>query len=90
MPAWLKDLCTVPVLLLDDLGKEKLTESQVAQLFHVLDKRMAGELPVLITTNYKGQHFIERFGEYGEPLYRRVKEACIIVPVTAAEERMAA
>ena len=90
LPAWLKDLCAVPVLLLDDLGKEKLTESQVAQLFHVLDKRMAGELPVLITTNYKGQHFIERFGEYGEPLYRRVKEACIIVPVTGAEERMAA
>jgi hypothetical protein len=51
---------------------------------------MAEELPVLITTNYKGQHFIERFGEYGEPLYRRLKEACIIMPVTAQEERMAA
>ena len=29
LPAWLKDLCIVPVLLLDDLGKEKLTQSQV-------------------------------------------------------------
>jgi hypothetical protein len=90
LPEWLKDLCGVSVLLLDDLGKEKLSESVVAQLFHVLDKRMADELPVLITTNYKGQHFIERFGEYGEPLYRRLKEACIIMPVTAQEERMAA
>jgi DNA replication protein DnaC len=90
LPEWLKDLCGVSVLLLDDLGKEKLSESVVAQLFHVLDKRMAEELPVLITTNYKGQHFIERFGEYGEPLYRRLKEACIIMPVTAQEERMAA
>ncbi len=90
LPEWLKDLCSVSVLLLDDLGKEKLSESVVAQLFHVLDKRMAEELPVLITTNYKGQHFIERFGEYGEPLYRRLKEACIIMPVTAQEERMAA
>jgi hypothetical protein len=43
-----------------------------------------------MSESHKGQHFIERFGEYGEPLYRRVKEACIIVPITAAEERMAA
>jgi DNA replication protein DnaC len=90
LPEWLKDLCSVSVLLLDDLGKEKLSESVVAQLFHVLDKRMAEELPVLVTTNYKGQHFIERFGEYGEPLYRRLKEACIILPVTAAEMEDAA
>jgi DNA replication protein DnaC len=87
---WIKDLCDVSVLLLDDLGKEKLSESQVAQLFHVLDKRMANELPVLATTNYRGQHFIDRFGEYGEPLYRRMKEACIIMAVTAAVEKEAA
>lgn len=90
LPEWIKELCHAPILLLDDLGKEKLSESVVAQLFHVLDKRMAEELPVLITTNYKGQHFVERFGEYGEPLYRRLKEACLILPVTAHEERMAA
>jgi hypothetical protein len=90
LPEWLKDLCGVSVLLLDDLGKEKLSESVVAQLFHVLDRRMADELPVLVTTNYKGEHFIQRFGEYGEPLYRRLKESCLIVPVTAQEQKLAA
>jgi hypothetical protein len=90
LPTWIKEMVATSVLLLDDLGKEKLSESVVAQLFHVLDKRMAGEAPTMITTNYRGQHFIDRFGEYGEPLYRRVKESCLVVAVVGSEERMAA
>jgi DNA replication protein DnaC len=90
LPAWLKELSTVPILLLDDLGKEKLSESVVTHLFHVLDKRMSREAPVLVTTNYRAESFVERFGECGQPLYRRLKESCIVVAVTAITQQEAA
>jgi len=43
---------TVPLLIIDDLGKEKPTEWGLEKLFTIINNRYENELPVVITTNF--------------------------------------
>lgn len=72
----LEFLCTVPVLCLDDLGKERLTQRFESDLFAIIDERTSNLRTTIITTNYNGQTLLERFNnkETGEAFLRRVRE----------------
>lgn len=72
----LEFLCTVPLLCLDDLGKERLTNRFESDLFAILDERTSNLRTTIITTNYNGQTLLERFNnkETGEAFLRRVRE----------------
>lgn len=47
------DLCTVPVLLLDELGAERGTDFQMEQLGLILRARYNSMLPTIVTSNAK-------------------------------------
>ena len=49
----IKDLCTVDLLVLDDLGAEKETEWAVEKLYQIINERSQKLLPLVITTNLK-------------------------------------
>jgi hypothetical protein len=68
--------CTVPLLCLDDLGKERLTARMETDLFGIIDERTQNLRPTIITTNYNGNTLLERFGnqETGQALLRRLRE----------------
>ena len=68
--------CTVPLLALDDLGKERLTARMEADLFGIIDERTQNLRPTIITTNYNGISLLERFGnqETGQAFLRRLRE----------------
>lgn len=66
-------LTEIPVLIIDDLGKEKYTDWASQILFQVIDQRYNNELPTIITTNLSVEELKERFGE---PITSRLMEMC--------------
>ena len=49
-----------PLLVLDDMGKEKATIWSTEQLFRVIDARYNAELPTIVTSNYGSRQLVER------------------------------
>ncbi|MEM7130386.1 MAG: ATP-binding protein [Chloroflexota bacterium] len=44
-------LCTIKLLILDDLGSEKPTEWAIERLAYIINRRYTAQLPTIITTN---------------------------------------
>lgn len=74
-------LTSCPVLVLDDLGKEKLTQRLESDLFAVIDERTANLKTTIITTNYTGEKLLERFQnkETGVALVRRIRDYFVAI-----------
>lgn len=77
-------LVNVPLLVLDDLGKEKQTASRLADLFAVIDGRSIELRDTIITTNYRGNELDEKWRaidkETGPAIVRRLKDYYKHVP----------
>lgn len=56
---------TVPLLIIDDLGKEKATEWTLATLYAIIDGRYEKAMPLIITTNYDTKSLIARLTPAG-------------------------
>lgn len=54
------------LLVLDDLGKERLTEPRAELLYDIIDDRDRLDLPIWITTNFGGQELLDRMNASGE------------------------
>lgn len=69
----IKELSEVPLLVIDDLGKERQTEWSNSILYQVINRRYENYLPVIITTN-------ERMGDLerniGKATMSRLIEMC--------------
>lgn len=66
----LKRLCRIPLLMLDDLGTEKLSEFTEEATYRIVNHRYNESLPLLITTNLPissnagpGQDLVSRLGD---------------------------
>lgn len=57
----LDNLIEAPFLVIDDFGKEKLTERLAVDLFALLDERTANRRPTIITTNLNGDLLEAKF-----------------------------
>jgi hypothetical protein len=71
-------LSSIPYLLIDDLGKEKLTASVAAALWELVEYRSSRNLPIIATTRYAGDGLVKRFAEQelGQDIAGRLREAC--------------
>ena len=89
--AALDDVCESEFLVLDDLGKERLTSRMATDLFSVIDHRTERDLPTLVTTNFSGKAFIDRFlpqdKETGLAIARRLRDYCTIQGMTSHENQ---
>jgi DNA replication protein DnaC len=67
---------TCALLVLDDLGKERLTSRMESDLFSIIDERTSNSRPTIITTNYNGNGLSDRFSntETGVAIVRRLKD----------------
>ena len=73
----IKELSAVSVLILDDLGKEGLTERCGEWLWEIIDSRYMRRLPTWITTNMSGSKIEDRLGDdRGPAIVRRLREMC--------------
>lgn len=64
------------LLVMDDLGKEKMTPRVVADLFALVDHRANHLKPTIITTNFNGTGLSARFedAEMGAAFVRRLRD----------------
>ena len=70
------------VLLLDDLGKAKMTERSELELFDLLEHRSSHELPVIWTANAERGALKQMLSsDRGEPILRRLSEFTKVVRV---------
>ncbi len=87
-------LCGVPVLVIDDLGKESPTDWAVERLFRVIDERYNRNLPVIVTTQFERPALIRRLSRGGDSenavaLVSRLCEMCGTVRTEGEDRRLA-
>lgn len=74
---WLERIAKTPILFFDDLGKLKLTERAETELFGIVEKRCADQLPIIVTTNDTGDSLAARMTDNrGPAMIRRLREFC--------------
>jgi len=75
---WRDQQINIPVLAIDDLFAEKLTETIQSGLFEIIEGRMARKKPILITTQVKRSMAVQQFRDpqRGEALLNRLRESC--------------
>ena len=72
------------MLVLDDVGKERLTDWAKEVLFNVINFRYEHKLPFILTTNYNEQ----QLGNYiGGAVYSRMCEMCTAVTTSGKDYR---
>jgi len=78
----LKLIERIPLLLLDDVGQEKITERTGSEFFSLIEQRTAWKRPTLWTSNLDAGTFKQALGaERGQPTIRRLREFSEIVKV---------
>ena len=75
------------LLILDDAGREKLTDFVAQEIERIIDFRYRQMLPVAIATNLTPG---ELLGVYGEHMFSRLAQSCEIVEVLGKDYRKAA
>lgn len=83
VPRYLETMRTIPMLILDDVGKEKLTEWSQSIMFEVINARYEAMLPIIITTNMN-QERLEKYCDGAS--FSRLIEMCEAV-VTGGTDR---
>lgn len=86
-------LVSVPVLVIDDLGKESPTDWAVERLFRVVDGRYNAERPVIVTTQFERPALIKRLSRGGDPenaiaLVSRLFEMCGTLRTDGPDRRL--
>lgn len=83
------------VLVLDDLGKESMTEAVLRDLFDLVDMRKDRMLPIIVTTNYEKPQLVARMSHglddttTAESIVSRLVETTQRVPVNGRDRRLA-
>lgn len=79
----------IPLLIIDDLGKEAATEWSASLIFQLINARYETMLPTIITTNYSQQDLIRRLTPRGSSdqitaaaTVDRLKEMCRSYQIT--------
>jgi DNA replication protein DnaC len=76
--------CECDLLVLDDLGRERVTEWTLERLQGLLDARWRNRKRTVITTNLDGPTFVSR---YGDPIVDRVRDGAWTITVTGNTRR---
>lgn len=89
----LKRLCRVPLLLLDDLGTEKLSDWTEEAAYRIVNYRYNESLPMLITTNLPVRSdnpgAPDVVARLGERLTSRLSQVAVSVKFTGPDRRPA-
>lgn len=86
-PKGIPDLFPTGFLVLDDLGKERLTDWAREQVFYLLDEIWGRKIPCIITTNIHYKQFCANLGD--PALVSRIMGGCTVVKVVGQDLRKA-
>lgn len=89
----LKKYSTAPLLVLDDLGGEKITEWSAKTLYAVINRRYAGRQPLIITSAMNLKELEDRYNaasaRTGSAIAIRITETSKILSLQAARKTTA-
>lgn len=90
--AILETYSTVDLLIIDDLGKERVSEWMLEKLFSIVNTRYENNLPIVVTTNYNVETLIEKLSsgknrDIGESIVSRLHEICRGMHINAPDHR---
>lgn len=72
---WMDDLIATDLLFMDDIFKNKLTDSFEGVIFTLIDQRIQQMRPIILTSNDTGDSLASRMTQdRAEPLIRRIRE----------------
>lgn len=78
--AWLRQFYRADIVLMDDVFKNRFTDSFEQALFGIISKRTDAMKPCIVTLNDIADSLKSRLSEdRGEPLIRRLVESCEII-----------
>ena len=80
----LKELKKIPLLILDDIGKEKVTDWNREKLYEIINARYEDYLPVVITSNDTPANMEKNLGS---ATYSRLCEMCDLIAMTGRDWR---
>lgn len=80
---------SVPLLIIDDMGKEPATEWAVSKIYAIINARYEAYMPTIITTNYSDSELVRRLTpkDSGDPTTAdatidRLREMCAAIVTT--------
>lgn len=74
---WTRERARTPILLMDDVFKNKFTDSFESTVFTILDQRFQNLKPTIITCNDTGETLAQRMSQdRAKPFLRRLREYC--------------
>lgn len=84
----------VPLLIIDDMGKEPATEWAVSKIYAIINARYEAYLPTIITTNYTDSELVKRLtpkdtgdDTTADATIDRLREMCVGIVTTGASWR---
>lgn len=79
------------VLMIDDLGKERASPGVASLLWEALNERYNRNLPLIVSSRFRGEDFVSRFGEphLGQDIRRRMNALCRPVVFRVPEQAVA-
>lgn len=83
-----RELLTTPVLIIDDLGKERISPGAAAVFWELVEDRVAWRRSICVSTRFRGKAFEERFAEpeMGQDIRGRLIECCDVVQFRVEKE----
>lgn len=81
---YLSKIKNIPVLVIDDLGKERKSEWSQSILFDIVNYRYEHLLPIIFTSNFDDTEFANYCGT---PVWSRLNEMCGAIRTTAGDYR---
>ena len=71
------EMLAADVVIFDDLGKEKFTETRMMDFFTMVNDRLDNRKPMIFTTNYDGDELAGKFEDknFAAPFIRRIRES---------------
>ena len=84
---YMKKLCSVPLLIVDDLGAEHDSGYNQAQLCRLIDARKDSGKPMVITTNYSLNEMQNPTDQNRARIFDRILSVCVPVQVVGESRR---
>ena len=76
------------LLIIDDLGKENVSEYTATILYQIINRLYEYEKPLIITTNFNSSMLKRKFGEKGDAIVSRIAEMCEFVKISSDDWRL--
>lgn len=86
---WEDKIKTYPLMVIDDLGIERITDYSYEQIETIIDLRYRSKLPIIVTTNISKTDLANMTDIRQQRVWSRLNEMCVAYAITGTDRRVA-